>query len=523
VSHALLSAKVESAAPAAKSKPASTTVEITEPDDSFEREADRAAKEVMAGGATRRPQWSLAAISIAAPVHRKTAPSAPPPACPPIVGQLLLSPGQRLDQSARSFMEPRFGYDFSQVRIHTGPRAAESARAVNALAYTVGQDIVFGEDQYSPGTASGQRLLAHELAHFVQQGARQVVARPKVQRQAGPPQPATLFVDVAQLRAEVKKRGNPDVTALIDAFPDSLRNGASFTLPDTVLNGPNPVQGTNHKFALTFAIIPGAPPLFGDIGGGIADNTPAPTPAAPPSPSTDPFRFGFTPPQPATINHPISFFMYQRSSSQKHYDPAETLFHELVHLRLVIDKYLPLDRRSATGQRYGRMLTVAVEGENVKTPQLLAASKDVAMGAHRQEVLAKIGALRDWFTSWVKDKFFPARVRPDDALLEFLVNEKFTNQMANLKINNATIAGRYAGAVREMFVEASDQAAYAKAHNAAKQSTLDDDDTLTQRLQKSLEAWYNDIDQATSVPSGAIGTASEASARMVPPPLHPQP
>jgi hypothetical protein len=67
-------------------------------------------------------------------------------------------------------MEPRLGFDFSQVRVHTDSIAAESARAVHALAYTVGQDIVFGAGRYAPATVEGQRLLAHELAHVVQQG-----------------------------------------------------------------------------------------------------------------------------------------------------------------------------------------------------------------------------------------------------------------------------------------------------------------------------------------------------------------
>jgi hypothetical protein len=66
-------------------------------------------------------------------------------------------------------MEPRFGHDFSRVRVHTDSKAAESARAVNALAYTVGRDVVFGAGQHVPGTSAGQRLLAHELAHVVQQ------------------------------------------------------------------------------------------------------------------------------------------------------------------------------------------------------------------------------------------------------------------------------------------------------------------------------------------------------------------
>ena len=66
-------------------------------------------------------------------------------------------------------MEPRFGHDFSEVRVHSDARAAESARAVNALAYTVGPDVVFGAGEYAPGTIAGRRLLAHELTHVVQQ------------------------------------------------------------------------------------------------------------------------------------------------------------------------------------------------------------------------------------------------------------------------------------------------------------------------------------------------------------------
>jgi uncharacterized protein DUF4157 len=88
---------------------------------------------------------------------------------PPIVQDVLSSPGQALDSETRAFMEPRFGHDFSGVRVHTDERAAESARAVNALAYTVGQDVAFDKGRYSPDTVEGKRLLAHELTHVVQQ------------------------------------------------------------------------------------------------------------------------------------------------------------------------------------------------------------------------------------------------------------------------------------------------------------------------------------------------------------------
>jgi hypothetical protein len=88
---------------------------------------------------------------------------------PPIINEVLGSPGQPLDPGTRAFMEPRFGHDFSQVRVHTDELAVQSARAVNANAYTVGPKIVFGQNQYAPRTATGQQLLAHELTHVVQQ------------------------------------------------------------------------------------------------------------------------------------------------------------------------------------------------------------------------------------------------------------------------------------------------------------------------------------------------------------------
>jgi len=88
---------------------------------------------------------------------------------PPIVHEVLGSSGQPLDSSSRAFMESLFGHDFSRVKVHTDARAAESADAVNAQAYTVGKDVVFGAEQYTPATTSGRRLLAHELTHVLQQ------------------------------------------------------------------------------------------------------------------------------------------------------------------------------------------------------------------------------------------------------------------------------------------------------------------------------------------------------------------
>jgi hypothetical protein len=92
-----------------------------------------------------------------------------PDLAPPIVHEVLRGAGRPLDEGTRMFMESRLGQDFSRVRVHTDARAAESAQAVNALAYTVGKDVVFGTGQYVPSTKEGQRLVAHELTHVQQQ------------------------------------------------------------------------------------------------------------------------------------------------------------------------------------------------------------------------------------------------------------------------------------------------------------------------------------------------------------------
>jgi len=103
------------------------------------------------------------------PLQRRASTDTVQSSVPPIVHEVLRSPGQPLDAATRAFMEPRFGHDFSQVRIHAGGKASESAQAVGALAYTVGSEVVFGGNQYAPGTVNGNRTLAHELTHVVQQ------------------------------------------------------------------------------------------------------------------------------------------------------------------------------------------------------------------------------------------------------------------------------------------------------------------------------------------------------------------
>ncbi|WP_438001722.1 DUF4157 domain-containing protein [Sorangium sp. So ce185] len=141
-------------------------------DDAYERAADRAADAVMSGGLA---PWidvlpSLGQRRRAEEDDRRRGPrDGGALEAPPAVGEVLRSPGRPLAPVVRAFMESRFGHDFSEVRVHDDAAAAASARAVRAQAYTVGRDVVFAAGMYAPDRHAGRRLLAHELAHVVQQ------------------------------------------------------------------------------------------------------------------------------------------------------------------------------------------------------------------------------------------------------------------------------------------------------------------------------------------------------------------
>jgi hypothetical protein len=128
-----------------------TPIEVGPPDDAFEREAERVAGAVSRGtradGLRRSPLGTRSSSA----------------------GETIgLGSGQRLPPAERAFMQDRLGHDFGSVRVHTGAQAAAAADAVEARAFTLGNDVVFGAGQYAPGTASGRRLLAHELTHVAQ-------------------------------------------------------------------------------------------------------------------------------------------------------------------------------------------------------------------------------------------------------------------------------------------------------------------------------------------------------------------
>ena len=148
---------------------------VGEVNDPLEREADRVSDRVMRmsdpGNTVAAPSPHISRECMAGEGKQRLQ-------APVGVHQALRSPGQPLDRPARVLMERRFGHDFSRVRTHTNIAAAGSAEQIHARAYTVGNDVVFAAGQFAPDTDDGQKLLAHELTHVVQQqGSAQLIQR----------------------------------------------------------------------------------------------------------------------------------------------------------------------------------------------------------------------------------------------------------------------------------------------------------------------------------------------------------
>jgi hypothetical protein len=148
-------------------------LKVNKPGDVYEQQADRISDQVQA---TQTPALDSGAAAIQRVVAQPVAETATAPAT---VDHALASAGKPLDPTIQREMEQRFGCDFSRLRVHTGPSAEQSARDVNARAYTIGNNVVFGAGEFDPRTRQGRRLLAHELTHVVQQsgGEANVVRR----------------------------------------------------------------------------------------------------------------------------------------------------------------------------------------------------------------------------------------------------------------------------------------------------------------------------------------------------------
>ncbi|MFA5083026.1 MAG: DUF4157 domain-containing protein, partial [Hydrogenophilaceae bacterium] len=228
--------------------PVQAKLKVGAPDDVQEREADVAAERALAmpEGVLQRKcatcqqeedEEERKKATGGETLRRKEATGAAGGAAPAGVGQVLGQPGRPLEPSVRRDMEQRFGHDFSQVRLHRGSAAERSAEAVNARAYTVGQDIVFGAGEYAPTSGEGRKLLAHELAHTVQQAGGGASLRRRLgdghdlraARFAGDPVLEACFDDERYLQSGSQ---GPAVSKLQQALVD-----AGFPLPTHGVDG----------------------------------------------------------------------------------------------------------------------------------------------------------------------------------------------------------------------------------------------------------------------------------------------
>lgn len=376
------------------------------------------------------------------------------------------SAGEPLAHDVRQGMEARFGADLSMVRVHTDGAAAESAEALRADAYTRGREIYFGAGKYAPKSADGQQLLAHELTHVIQQGGHTDAATqafpeavsqpgdaaereadsvsqalasaqpaPKIAAVTSPsvvhrqpakeeklpsakiPQPATARV----MKQYIKGIGRPEINELIKDKHMWWEDPRPFPIKTATING------VPHVWEWTVQLYkPSSISGKGDF------ETPSPTTTT---------RKG-TPGTPDTVVHSVTTRVPEGTGPNT---AAESMFHELIHIRIFIDRELPVDERSQTFNRYNLMLEVAntplliPTGSRIKnkTKEVLELFARVL----RNPALMRIG----------NEQYYEGRV-------EVMVNEKFSGQeakkiwqqpgAANLAAwrtkSNADIASRYA-------------------------------------------------------------------------------
>ncbi len=167
------------------------------------------------------PQWGFDSISIV-PAALEDLGS---------VHDVPRSTGQALDPATRAHFEPRFGHDFSRVRVHTGPAAARSAQDLEASAYTVGPNIVFGAGQFLPQTAAGRRLLSHELTHVVQQ------ARSPARATRGLSAPGDWYERQAEAAADALMQGG-DIAGVLNSASAGVRPAVQRNTPQAPSTNP---------------------------------------------------------------------------------------------------------------------------------------------------------------------------------------------------------------------------------------------------------------------------------------------
>lgn len=231
-----------------------------------------------------------------------------------------LGPGRPLDPSTRAYFEPRFGRDFSAVRIHTDSRAAESARAIGARAFAAGPDIAFESGEYSPGTSQGLRLLSHELTHVVQQSAagpaftiqRQAneprvhsgSSGPKINRGALDGYPTERWSE--EIERQYKIRGDFEIAAAIRRCRETGGKACQIilTASDTMRLLDLAVSSKGDEKTIRGGLVPAVPAL-GMLAAGPGLTPPTPPPGLFPPPGVVPPPVVTPPVVPPTVSPPV--------------------------------------------------------------------------------------------------------------------------------------------------------------------------------------------------------------------------
>jgi hypothetical protein len=375
---------------------------------------------------------------------------------PPVVHNALLSPAQQLDPRTRGFFEARFGRDLSQVRVHAGAEAHLACESIGADAYAVGRDVVFGLGRYSPNTPDGRRLLAHELAHTIEAPAG---ARPAALRVSSPGDHAEHR---AQQAAEAVIEGRlprlrpgsaphvvhrrqkltigPDVKALVLAHG---RGELNDLIDKIIIDGKfhqiqtMTVAGVEHVWEVMS--IAEERSLYSTYKGRTDE-------------VVDIAEAGGK-----RIRHRKLFTLVLERGKIE----AETVLHELIHLRISIDKDLAQAPQSSFSREHDELQQMATDP---------ALGMVTGMSAKHKGLADAVDALRAQFEQLDPSAVAKLRagVAGTDSVIGFLVQEKYANQTAGAafanKHANATIARGYASAVQSLFEQqiATDRLAHAR-------------------------------------------------------------
>lgn len=399
----------------------------------------------------------------------------------------LSSSGKPINTPLREEAERRFHWSFADVRIHSDSEATKAANLLGARAFAYGRHIVTGEG-IDPGRMSP--TLGHELAHIAQIRGLSSTGVPQLSDPASmheraaeragsliaagqdvgpllaPAPPGVVYrqgqTTIPAVKNKILTKHHDDISELAKLIPNSGTGKVKYK--EVTING------AKHIFLLDFTLIQQSTTLTMLTGVNAATFESVTSQGA----------------TPQTITHTI----HVTFSSGIVGDPVETFYHELVHARILIDKSLPLDQQSDTYRRYAQLTEMATD------PGLLAVT-----GAKVQKaaVVSAIQALRGGVSA--VPGFNASLVNPnlstDDAIYEFVINEKFTNTESTSVVKGAALANnkiaeRYAKAVRSTFEKGlAGQARQTYTNNTTILGLVDQRE---EALKKALLDLYNVLD-----------------------------